>query len=260
MNGSKPTWSRARWVRVIVLLFFGQLFLTWVLAERTPRPVREVKEVSQVALLTLPSANEAAHQHPAVAGATLFALVDPRGFSGAAWLRAEPRESPLTDWKEPDFWLAANPDRLGLPFQRFIQTNAPQLTSAAVIPAYESTPVTLPATPPPARSSLAVIGELGARKLLANPAIPLWPLAGTLRPTQVSIAVDASGEVFSAVVEKSSGDDAADEEALRTARQLRFAPSPLRTPKSPIGADLTWGTVVLHWKTTPPAITQPMLP
>lgn len=260
MTAGESSWPRARWIRVIALLFLGQLFLTWVLAERVVRPVREAQHGAPVAFLTLPSANLAVHQHPEVAGATLFALVDPRSFSGTAWLRSEQRESPLTEWKEPDFWLAANPDRLGLPFQRFIQTNAPQLTSAAVIPAYERTPISVPPAPHPTQSSLVVAGELGARKLLADPAIPLWPLAGTLRPTHVSLAVDASGDVFSAVVENSSGDAAADEQALSIVQQLRFAPAAKRPPKSPIGADLIWGTVILRWQTTPPPITKPLLP
>jgi TonB family protein len=146
-----------------------------------------------------------------------------------------------------------------LPFQRFIQTNAPQLTSAAVIPAYARTPITLPPMPAPTQSSLTVTGELGTRKLLVNPALPLWPVAGTLRPTQVTVAVDASGDIFSAVVEKSSGDAAADEHALRAIQQLRFSPSAQRTPKSPIGSELTWGTVIWRWQTTPSSITKPAL-
>jgi hypothetical protein len=271
MSADETAWPRARWVRVIALLFAGQLFLTWVLAERVVRPVREAQYGAPVALLTLPSANLAVHQHPSVAGATLFALVDPRGFSGAAWLRAEARETPLTEWKEPDFWLAANPDRLGLPFQRFIQTNAPQLTSAAVVPVFERTPVVLPPVIQPTQSSFSVSGELASRKLLNPPAIPLWPLAGTLRATHVTIAVDASGDVFSAVQEVASNllaeqksvnpaQPLADKQALELVQHLRFAPSPTRKPNSPIGANLTWGTVIIHWRTTAPAITNSPLP
>jgi len=255
MTAGEPTWTRTRWLRVIALLFAGQLFLTWVLAERAVHPVRETKPLAPVALLTLPSANLAVHEHPSVAGATLFALVDPRGFSGQAWLRTPPRDTPLTEWKEPDFYLAANPDRLGLPFQRFHQTNAPQLTSAATVPAFERTPIQAPRVPPPTQSSFAVAGDLAARKLLTQLSIPLWPLAGTLRETHVNLAVDASGDVFSAVVEQSSGDAAADKQALDFCRQFRFAPSPTRAPASPIGADLTWGRVIFRWRTTATSIT-----
>lgn len=263
MNAGEPTWSRARWMRVIAVLFVAQLFLAWALAERAVKPVREAKHGAPVALLTLPSANIAVQRHPAVAGATLFALVDPRGFSGAAWLRAESRETPLTDWKEPEFFLAANTERLGLPFQRFIQTNAPKLTSAAIIPAFQQTPINLSPVLAPEQSSFVVLGELAKRKLLEAPTVPLVPLAGALRTTQVTIAVDASGEVFSAVVERTSDDATApDQQALEAARQLaleharklRFAPSPKRTPGSPIGADLTWGTVSFRWQTTAPSI------
>lgn len=266
MTAGEPSWPRARWLRVIALLFAGQLFLTWVLAERVVRPVRETKRTAPVALLTLPSANQAVYEHPSVAGATLFSLVDPRGFSGWAWLHTPPRESPLTEWQEPEFWLAADVERLGLPFQRFIQTNAPQLTSAAVIPAFERTPMRLAPLVRPTQSTLAISGDLAARRLLTDPAIPLWPLAGTLRPTHVTVAVDASGEVFSAVQEVTGTlgtelktvnpeQPKADRQAVDFARQLRFAPSATRAPGSPIGADLTWGTVVIHWQTTPPALT-----
>ncbi|HEY1174467.1 MAG TPA: hypothetical protein VGH19_24090 [Verrucomicrobiae bacterium] len=267
MIADEPTWSRARWMRVIAVLFAGQLFLAWALAERAVKPVREAKFGAPVALLTLPSANLAIQNHPEVAGATLFALVDPRGFSGKAWLRSESRETPLTDWKEPEFFLAANPDRLGLPFQRFIQTNAPKLTSAAIIPVFQQTPINLPPVLPPDQSSFVVLGELAQRKLLEAPGIPLVPLAGALRSTQVTIAVDASGEVFSAVVERTSDDATADQQALEAARQLaleyarklRFAPSPTRKPGSAIGADLTWGTVSFRWQTTAPSLIKPDL-
>jgi hypothetical protein len=251
---------------VIALVFVGQLFFTWVLAERVVRPVQQAKYGAPVALLTLPSANQALHEHPSVAGATLFALVDPRGFSGAAWLRAEPRETALTEWREPDFWLPANPQRLGLPFQRFIQTNAPQLTSAAVVPAFQRTPISLPPVIHSTQSSLTVSGELTARKLLLHPTVPSWPVADTLRPSHVSVAVDASGNVFSAVLETTVNlgveqkavnpvQALADQKAVELVQQLRFAPSPTRKPSSPIGADLTWGTVIIRWQTTAPAIT-----
>ncbi len=271
MSGDEPSWPRARWIRMIALVFAGQLFFTWVLAERVVRPVQPPKYGAPVALLTLPSANMALHEHPAVAGATLFALVDPRGFSGAAWLRAEPRETVLTEWKEPEFSLAANPDRLGLPFQRFIQTNAPQLTSAAVVPAFQRTPIELPPVIAPSQSPFVIIGDLAARKLLADPAFPLWPLADTLRPTRVTVAVDASGQVFSAVQEAVSGllveqksmsttQPLADKKAVELVQQLRFAPAPARKPSSPIGADLTWGTVIIRWQTTAPTLTNAPLP
>lgn len=260
MTADEPSWPRARWIRIIALLFAGHLFLAWTLAERTVKRVRETKHIAPVELLTLPSANQAVYQHPSVAAATLFSQVDPRSFSGIAWLRTPPREAPLTEWKEPDFYLAANPDRLGLPFQRFIQTNAPQLTSAAIVPEFQRTPVELTPSPAPTLSRYSFSGELTSRKLLSKLEIPLWPAANSIRSTTIAVAVDASGNVFSAVVERSSGDAAADQQALVFARDLRFAPSPSRQPASPIGADLTWGIFRILWQTTPPAITNAPLP
>lgn len=262
MTTQEPSWSAGRWLRVVAGVFAAQLFLAWILAERTGHPVREVKPLPPVALLTLPTMNQAVHQHPAVAGAALFALVDPRGFSGAAWLRIEPRDTPLTDWQEPEFWLSANPDRLGLPFQRFVQTNAPQLTSAATVPPFQRAPVALPPSPAPSISTFVVTGHLARRAVVTPPVLPLWPLSDTLRPTRVNVAVDASGEVFSAVQEaatQKSTDAAqqlADKKAVELVQQMRFAPSPSKQPASPIGSDLMWGTIVIRWQTVAPAITQ----
>ncbi len=216
--------------------------------------------------LDLPAANRALANYPEVAGATLFALVDPRGVSGEAWLRSEPHENMLTEWREPDFSLLPNPERLGLAFQKYIQTNAPQLTRAGELPPLPPPDITLAPSAPATNSLYFVKGALSQRQLLTPLTVPAWPLNGTLRDTEVRVAVDAAGEIFSAVQEggeQKSADPAqqlADKKAVELAQHLRFAPAPQRPPVSPIGSDLVWGTVVFRWATLPPATNSLPLP
>jgi TonB family protein len=68
-----------------------------------------------------------------------------------------------------------------------------------------------------------------------------------LRPTQVRVAVAADGTVHYAVLHRPTGNEAADAEALRFARALRFAPR-----QDTDAAGLTWGLVRFLWATAPP--------
>lgn len=266
MIAAEPAWNRARWIRVIAGLFAAHLLLAWALAERLVPVPRKAPETAPVILLTSAEANRALANHPEVAGATLFALVDPRGVSGEAWLRSEPRESLLTEWQEPDFFLPSDPERLGIAFQRFIQTNAPQLTRAGELPPLPPPDITFVPTPPATNSSFYIRGSLAQRKILTSITVPSWPLSGTLRDTEVRVAIDAAGEIFSAVqesAEQKSVDPAqqlADKQAVDLAQQLRFAPAPDRKPASPPGSDLVWGTVVFRWATLPPVTNSLPLP
>lgn len=268
MIAAEPAWNRARWIRVIAILFAVHLFLAWALAQRVVPNPRKAPETAPVVLLTSLEANRALANYPEVAGSTLFALVDSRGVSGEAWLRSEPRANMLAEWQEPEFSLLPNPERLGLAFQKFILTNAPQLTRAGELPTLPPPNIALEPNLPVTTSRYFVKGALAKRQLLADLTVPAWSFGGTLRDTEVRVAVDASGEIFSAVQDAASSLSAelktvdpaqqliqqqADKKAVELVQQLRFSPAPTRKPASPAGSDLVWGTVVFRWATTPPA-------
>lgn len=254
MTSDGPVWNRARWIRAIALVFVGQVFFAWALAEHSNHPIRATKPLAPVALVVDPSVNQRIAASPEVIGSTLFALVSPQGFSGTAWLKSQPRQNALTEWEEPEFYLPPNPARLGTTFEHYITTNAPKLSTAATFPVAQMDPVDLPAARLPAQSTFRITGDLAARKQSHEFFVPQWPLAGTLDNTIVSVAVDASGEVFSTAVITSSGLAAADAKAVELVGQMHFSPSPQRRPASPIGADLTWGRVIFRWQTiAPPA-------
>ena len=266
MNADAPAWNRGRWLRLIAILFAGHLFLAWALAERVIPPPRQTPKLAPVILLTSPQANDALARYPEVAGSTLFALVDPHGVSGSAWLRTEPRNIPLTEWREPDFYLSPNPDRLGVAFRRFTETNNAQFSRASELPPLPPPTFLASQNPPMTKSLVTVRGPLAERQLLTPLNPPTWPLAGTLRDTEVRVAIDANGEIFSATqesMEPKSVDLAqqqADQKAVQLTLQMRFSPAPTRKPNAPIGSDLTWGTVVFRWATTAPTNSLPLNP
>ncbi len=60
-------------------------------------------------------------------------------------------------------------------------------------------------------------------------------------PSRVQLLVDQNGNIDSAVLLESSGDDAADQQALGLARALRFAPA-----DKPM-----FGEIIFNWHTVP---------
>jgi TonB family protein len=78
------------------------------------------------------------------------------------------------------------------------------------------------------------------------PSLPGWPGTEILRPSVLEIAVDSDGGVVTAwLVPPGSGAAAADQEALRIARGLRFAPAPAGEGASP----WQWDTIEFVWQT-----------
>jgi TonB family protein len=94
----------------------------------------------------------------------------------------------------------------------------------------------------------------GGTRKLAVPVDPKsWPTAELLNPSRVAVAVLANGEIFSARLIGSSGNTAADGEALRLARTAKFEP----VSSSGTADGLDPGTVVtqelvFHWHTVSP--------
>ena len=88
------------------------------------------------------------------------------------------------------------------------------------------------------------------------------PAREPLPETIVELAVGPDGDVFSAFVAESSGDAAADLEAMRAARSLRFQPGlDLYSASGNIAEwSLTWGRVQFRWSIAtnrPPEVAQP---
>lgn len=251
-----PDSAAARqWSWAVGLVFGGQLLLVFLLSDRapiTPRPTADAITFS----LALDSAANARLNDPLLVGdPTLFALANPRGFSGRAWLTTPSLEHPLAAWTEPPRWLPATATQLGGVFVRFVETNAiapfrvteqpvPQLTDLAVTP--ESVSL---------ESTLRIEGALKSRPLASQPALPVWTHGDVLRASVLQILVQPDGGIFSATLLSGSGLKAADEGALQLASTIRF--QPLKPARAAMAAGFLSGTLIFHWHTVAPAASPP---
>jgi hypothetical protein len=103
-------------------------------------------------------------------------------------------------------------------------------------------------------SELRVEGELARRPLITRPALRSWTNSDLLSNTVVRLLVDAHGYPQTATLLSGSGSVEADQFALRTAAQARFAPLP-RLAVRPSASRLEWGNLIFEWHTLLPADT-----
>ena len=138
-------WTPRQWSWAVGLIWGGQLLLVLLLSDRVPITPRTARETTTFSL-ALDSISNARLNDPLwVDDPTLYALANPRGFSGRAWLALPSLEHPLAGWTEPPGWLAATSTQWGRAFFGFVATNAtvpfrladkpaPQLTELAIVP------------------------------------------------------------------------------------------------------------------------------
>jgi TonB family protein len=234
------SWTRSRWLMLIVLVFAAHVALLYVFGGRKQIVPRAVTNVP-VLKLARQSSELLALNDP-----TLFALPHSGDFEEAIRMPTSVLKQPLFRWTEPSGELALSAQELGTVFNEFMQTNRFAEFELQLKPPFKLSPVELPAKPLPAQNSTwRIEGELAKRQLPSQINLTNWPYADVLPPSVVQAVVDAAGKVVSTVLLSPSGYDAADQRALEIARALRFAPS----------SHLTVGRMVFNWRTVPPPAT-----
>jgi len=236
-------WSRRQLLGGIGLLFTAQLALIFALGERGPTKPRP-PAAAPVLRVAPQTAETLALQDP-----TLFALPHPAGFAGRAWLRPPTVQVQSRRWTESPRWLAPEPESFGATLSQLARANHLPPLELTVNPMPEPAP-TLPQEPmpaPPARSTLALAGDLGGRRLLNPPELPAWPASDLLTNSVVRVLVNGDGLVRSATLLGRSGSTEADEFALAVARATRFEP----TVAAPGAPALQLGTMIFIWSTVP---------
>jgi hypothetical protein len=248
------TWSRRRWLAVIALaliLQFGLIF--WLGDRKTVRPMPAVKGTA----MYLPTDQTA--DMPGLSDPTLFVLANRHGFSGPAWLKAPAIDYHLKEWTEPEPQPAPVPE-LGRTLNEFVRANVsrpfevaakpePQMDSMDYLPT-----ISLVAT----QSTFTIEGDLAARPLLSDFKLKSWPATVILTNSEVLVAVNPEGSVFSAVLLVKCGpkDDPAasdaDASAVNLAKSARFRPLRWSGPGQPTVSStrLTWGRMTFHWNTS----------
>ncbi|MEW6305618.1 MAG: hypothetical protein AB1705_19235 [Verrucomicrobiota bacterium] len=249
-------WSKGKWWGTVTALFCLQLALIWVLSDRSPDTSRQGPHRASVRLMPgliedARFANVLAVQDP-----SLLALANVRGFSGVSWLADAPPAHQLSDWAEPEAWLANDAGTLGQTFVEFVRTNEvskPALADHPVAPALEVAKVVNPLR---TRSILHV----PAGWVLAAPVeLPAVEHTEVLRPTVVQALVDQHGEIISARVVSSCGRPQVDARAAETdARALETARNLSLKRIAGKAAELSWVMLEFRWRTEavePPAVT-----
>ena len=248
---SEPmSWSRPRWWWTIGGLLAAQVLLVFLFSNRAPLSVRPLSRTPVFRLVAATSAEEHMRDVLAVRDPTLFALVNARGFSGAAWLQAPPAEHRPAPWTEPPRLLNMEASALGRALAHFIQTNLVATESLAG----KSEPLVVPprilqelaAT----QSVVQMEGDLAGRPLRFLPPLPIQQHNDILTNSIVQIGVNPSGYPESARLLSGSGSKKADLEALAIAKAARFSPMPVLPAAGTVDrADLIWGKLVFQWFT-----------
>ena len=187
---------------------------------------------------------------------SLMSLPNPHGFSAPLWQRTAPAASlpehpaPAPAFLETDIPRQERP-LLAPP----ALADAARTSAARSSVAFTDMPTTdTGAEDPPTTaldcSSMEINHGLEQLRLLTVPAPPTIPSETPLRPTHTRLAVAADGTVRYAMIERSSGSENADAQALRIVRALRFAPRLADDFSS--GGRLTWGAARFVWATRAP--------
>jgi len=256
MEVESPSWSRRRWLAVIGLALILHVgLILWLGEHKTVNPLPPVKGPA----MYLP-ANQTADL-PGLSDPTLFVLANRHGFSGAAWLKVPFVEYHLKEWAAPEPQPAPVPE-LGRTLNEFVRGNLSQPFEVARKPEPQLDTMDYPISTSLAdtQSTLTIEGELTRRPLLSAFKLVSWPAAEILTNSEVLVAVNPEGNVFSAVLLAKCGpkEDAsaseADASALNLAKSARFQSLRWNGPGQPAAPPnrLTWGKLVFHWHTSAP--------
>ena len=249
------SWATRQWWWAVGLVFGGQLLLVFLFSDRTPVTSRPAADATTFSLALDSISNQRLNDSMVVGDPTIFALANPRGFSGRVWLTLPSLDHPLAAWTEPPSWLPATSTKLGNVFIRFVETNAATPIHRADKPAPQLTELALASESLPQQSTLRVEGALKARLLATQLALPVWTHGDVLRASVVQVFVKPDGEIFSATLLAGSGLKAADDGALKLANTIRFQPLKPASTAAPTG--FTTGTLIFNWHTVAPAVPPP---
>ena len=250
-------WTPRQWAWIIGGGVLVHVLLIWFLGERA-QPVGIAPSPDPWLRLAVDEASiKAVAVNSLLIDPTLFALPNPNGFSGGAWLRPERAELKESSWTEPPLYLPIDTNELGTIFLRFLETNrnTGSVLENILVAHSKSAEVLLVVDPAMTQSVVSVEGPLATRRL-ASPIQPSNPAyADVLPSTRVEVKVTWEGWPESTVLERSCGVKAVDEEALALAKSCRFKPEAVQP--SLVGSasqGLTWGTLVFQWLTVPPTL------
>jgi len=243
-------WSRVRWWTTIFFVAAAQVAAIALLSKREAMVPRRPDFITTFRLAGNPPPGSPLAEWLKIEDPTLLALPDPRGFSGAAWMRVPPVRHEFRDWTEPSRWLALPAAELGAAFAELTRTNLAGPPLLPDKPAPRLSAVPLSPVPLRVKSTFRIEGDLARRELATPLEIPSLPHGDILTNTVVQVCVGQAGLVFSPVPLSSSGSKTADQTALDLVKAIRFTSvAPSDSSSSRDRTALTWGKIIFQWHT-----------
>lgn len=182
---------------------------------------------------------------------SLMSLPNPHGFSEPLWQRIAATVNLPEHPAPPTAYLDTEIPREDRPLLQPPALADTARAAAVKLPvAFTETPSAAETMSALHHSILELNHGLEQLRLLTTATPPTIPGETPLRPSRARVAVAADGTVRHVMLERPSGNEIADTQALTFARSLRFAPR--FTGDSPPGANLVWGTVRFVWATKLP--------
>jgi TonB family protein len=244
------------WILAGSIVAFGSMFLFFRVSgvSLTAAP----REVPRINFMPTPRQDPLLAHDPAYAVADVFdpslmSLPSAHGFSRHLWSRKIEASQRDLGWNQQPAFLGVTAPGVPAPLLQPVPVDASVLSAAEKTPALseESNDSELPEAPISInRSVYRVLGALENRSVASVPSLPTINSSAPLAPTQIRVGVNPDGLVLYALLDRSSGDDGVDTQALDIARQFRFeAEHVSSTPP------LTWGILRFLWATQPPSVT-----
>jgi len=248
------SWSPARWIATIAVVFGIQAaFFLWLGSHEkhpTAAPVHPLN-------IQLPADPDATF--PGVKNPTALIKPDDQNFS-RAWLTIPEMTHEPAEWSGQSNARLDRPTKPLLPEITALASNRSIAGFSVVeVPRAEPQPIPLLPDADAMDSTITVGGDLATRPLVAPPELLPQYADAFLSNSVVHIDVDGEGNVFNPPVTLPggfSGSTDTDDYARKVAKSLRFRPLPRATrADSPAIPRLTEGTVVFHWRTRVPPVT-----
>jgi TonB family protein len=242
-------WPSRRWFWTIFFVLVGHVGLVLWLSERAGSLGTPPSNAARLRFISDPILAERFVEMTPVGDPTLFAKINPRGYSGSAWLKMPVLEYELTNRIEAPRGLALNGENLAIDVSRFVQTNFTRVFASAERPppllalAFPRRPIKV------IQPDLRIEGELAERRLISTNSLPQAEPNAILSSCKIEVIVNPAGHTVSFIKLASSGSANADKNALNFAKAARFEPlGPQGAPgSSSHHTQFTSGRLVFQW-------------
>lgn len=236
-------WTVRRWITLAAIVLLAQTGALFLLGKNQPA-IKTTHRPAPVLLAASGSQEMIALDNP-----TLFALPNPRAFSGDAWLKMPATSYRSAEWSEPQRWLDLRAKELGNTFHRLLGSDGtPKQIAQKIEPEYALPRLPASGEELSPRSTFRVEDELANRAPLSHFDLRSWTNSALLTNSVVQLWVDAAGFTPSATLLVSSGSKDADDAALALTKAVRFEPLSFSQRKKNPGK-LTLGRIIFEWQT-----------